>query len=69
MPPGSVAGASVTAIGAAIATLYARVPAAPLLSVARSVKLLLLPAVVGVPARTPAEVSVRPAGSAPEISV
>ena len=65
MPPGSVAGLTVSA--ANVVTLYARVAEVPPLSVARTVK-LLGPAVVGVPEMTPLDaLSVRPAGRVPTL--
>ena len=66
VPPGRLAG--LTTIGAAaMVTVYARVPDAPLPSVARTVK-LLVPAAVGVPASAPLDaLSVSPAGSDPAL--
>ena len=74
MPFGSVAGDSVIAGqpgggggAAAITIANASVATHPLASVPRIVN-VDVPAVVGVPASTPAAVSVRPAGSAPAVT-
>jgi hypothetical protein len=66
VPFGSVVGLSV--IAALIATVYARVPMAPMLSVARIVK-LPDPALVGVPDITPVVgFSDSPAGKVPALT-
>ena len=67
VPLGSVLGASVTTTAALIAGLYDCTPVTPFASVAVMSR-LLLPAALGVPLSTPALVSVRPAGKAPEVT-
>src|SRR5471030_2180035 len=63
-PFGSVVGLRVIVGQVVTLTVYDRVPVQPLLAVALSVK-VELPAVVGVPERTPAVVRVSPAGRVP----
>src|SRR5206468_550141 len=64
VPPGSVAGLTVT-VAAPTTTEYARVPVEPPDEVAFTVK-LNVPTVLAVPLNTPAVESVSPAGTLPE---